>query len=170
MKDIKLRPIEIAVLLCLVATCVAATFLGSRLTLYNLTIIALFATVVISLNLLLGLAGQASFAQTAFMAIGGYGLAILATRFSINPWLALLISLALSIALALIIGKPLLRLRGHYLSMGTIALALGVASFANASSFTNGGWGIGGVPSLKIGEFSFRNPVAFMCLPGACAR
>ena len=41
MKDIKLRPIEIAVLLCLVAICVAATFLGSRLTLYNLTIIAL---------------------------------------------------------------------------------------------------------------------------------
>ena len=117
-----------------------------------------------SLNLLLGLAGQASFAQTTFMAVGGYGLAIMTTRFGINPWLAMLISLALSIALALIIGKPLLRLRGHYLSMGTIALALGVASFANASSFTNGGWGIGGVPPLKIGEFSFRNPVAFMWL------
>jgi branched-chain amino acid transport system permease protein len=58
----------------------------------------------------------------------------------------------------------LLRLRGHYLSMGTIALALGTASFANASAFTNGGWGIGGVPALTIGAFSFRGSVAFLAL------
>ena len=169
MKDIKLRPVEIAMLALLVAACLWASFLGSRLTVYNLSIIALYATVVTSLNLLLGLAGQASFAQTTFMAIGGYGLAILTTRYAVNPWLALLISLGLSILLALVIGKPLLRLRGHYLSMGTVALALGVASFANASSFTNGGWGIGGVPPLTIGEFSFRNPVAFMWLAWALA-
>ena len=56
--------------------------------------------------------------------IGGYGLAIMAKNYGVNPWLAIAISLILSIALALLIGKPLLRLRGHYLSMGTVALAL----------------------------------------------
>jgi len=163
-KQAKVRPIEIAVLLLIALICLAAALGGSRLAIYNLTIIALYATVVISLNILLGFAGQASFAQTTFMAIGGYGLAILATRYGINPWLAIAVALALSILLALVIGKPLLRLRGHYLSMGTVALALGTASFANASSFTNGGWGITGIPSLTIGDLSFRNPAAFLIL------
>jgi branched-chain amino acid transport system permease protein len=156
--------IEWAVLTLIVVLCIAAPFVGSRLAIYNLTVIAIYAIVVISLNLLLGLAGQASFAQTTFMAIGGYGSAILTTRFHVDGWIAMAISIALSILLAFVIGKPLLRLRGHYLSMGTIALALGTASFANASTFTNGGWGIAGVPSLTIAGFSLRNPLAFYVL------
>lgn len=164
MKETKLTRIETITLALIILGCVVAPFLGSRLIIYNLTIIALYSTVVISLNLLLGLAGQASFAQTTFMAIGGYGVGILTTRYGVNPWLSILISLLLSVGLALLIGKPLLKLRGHYLSMGTVALALGTASFANASTFTNGGWGIGGIPSLTIGEFSFRNPIAFYVL------
>jgi len=164
MKDIKLRSSETLALLLIAAAVIGAPFYGSRLSLYNLTIIGLFSIVVVSLNLLLGLAGQASFAQTTFMAIGGYGMAIMTTRFGINPWAAIMISLFLSVCLALLIGKPLLRLRGHYLSMGTVALALGTASFANASSFTNGGWGITGIPSLALGSFSFRDPVASLAL------
>lgn len=167
MKETRLGRVESGVLALIALICIATPFLGSRFWLYNLTIIALYATVVISLNLLLGIAGQASFAQTTFMAIGGYGLGIMTTRYAVNPWLAILISLLLSVGLALVIGKPLLRLRGHYLSMGTIALALGTASFANASTFTNGGWGITGVPSLTVGEFSFRNPAAFYVLAWA---
>ncbi|MFI4994609.1 MAG: branched-chain amino acid ABC transporter permease [Hyphomicrobiales bacterium] len=164
MKQARLRTIEVVVLALIALICIAAPFTGSRMAMYNLTIIALYSTVVISLNILLGFAGQASFAQTTFMAIGGYGVAILSTRYGINPWLAIAIALALSVMLALVIGKPLLRLRGHYLSMGTVALALGTASFANASSFTNGGWGITGIPPLTIGDFSFRNPTAFFIL------
>jgi branched-chain amino acid transport system permease protein len=155
---------EIATLVLIAAIVVWSAFFGSRLALYDLTIIALYATVVTSLNLLLGLAGQASFAQTTFMAIGGYGLAVMAKKYGVNPWLAIALSLLLSVGLALLIGKPLLRLRGHYLSMGTVALALGTASFANASSFANGGWGIGGVPELVVGGFSFHNSVAFLVL------
>jgi len=159
-----LRPAEAAALVLIAAICVAAPFYGSRLVTYNLTVIALYATVVISLNLLLGFAGQASFAQTTFMAIGGYGVAILTTRYGANPWLAIAIALVVSVLLALAIGRPLLRLRGHYLSMGTVALALGTWSFANASTITNGGWGITGIPSLTVGGFSFRNPTAFYIL------
>ena len=164
MKAALLRPVEAIVLALIVAICVAAPLYGSRLVTYNLTVIALYSTVVISLNLLLGFAGQASFAQTTFMAIGGYGVAILTTRFGVNPWLAIGVALVVSVLLALAIGRPLLRLRGHYLSMGTVALALGTWSFANASTFTNGGWGITGVPSLTIGGFSLRDPTAFYIL------
>lgn len=164
MRETRLTRVEMVVLAAIIAICCLAPFFGSRFIIYNLTIIALYSTVVISLNLLLGLAGQASFAQTTFMAIGGYGVAIMTTRYGFNPWLAILVAVALSVCLALIMGKPLLRLRGHYLSMGTVALALGTASFANASTFTNGGWGITGIPPLTIGEFSFRNPIAFYTL------
>jgi len=164
MNELKLGRIETAVFTLIVIGIVVMPFAGSRMMLYNFTLIALYATVVISLNMLLGLAGQASFAQTTFMAIGGYGNAILTTRYGVNPWLAMLIAVLLSLGFALLIGRPLLRLRGHYLSLGTVSLALGTASFANASTFTNGGWGITGVPSLTIGDFSFRNPVAFYVL------
>ena len=164
MRGAKLNRAELIALALVVACVLLAPLVGSRLAIYNLTLIALYATVVISLNLLLGLAGQASFAQTTFMAIGGYGNAILTTRYGLNPWLAMALSLILSLGLAFLIGRPLLRLRGHYLSMGTVALALGTASFANASTFTNGGWGITGVPSLTIGDFSFRDPLAFYVL------
>ncbi len=132
---------------------VAVPFTGSRLLLYYLTLTALFAIVVISLNLLLGLAGQVSFAQTTFMAIGGYGSALLTIRLLWSPWLAILASAALACAAALLIGRPLLRLRGHYLSMATFALALGTYSFAVAATgLTNGGIGISGVPALAIGS------------------
>lgn len=164
MKELRPGRAELLVLGLIILAVIATPFAGSRLMVYNLTLIALYATVVTSLNMLLGLAGQASFAQTTFMAIGGYGNAILTTRYGINPWLAMLIAMLLSLGFALLIGRPLLRLRGHYLSLGTISLALGTASFANASTFTNGGWGITGVPSLTIGEFSFRNPIAFYVL------
>jgi branched-chain amino acid transport system permease protein len=151
-------------LAAIVLICLLAPIFGTRLIIYNLTIIALYATVVISLNLLLGIAGQASFAQTTFMAIGGYGLAIMTKQLGLNPWLSIALSLGISILVAAVIGMPLLRLRGHYLSMGTIALALGTYSFANASSITNGGWGISGVPTLYIGTMSFRNPLNFYIL------
>jgi branched-chain amino acid transport system permease protein len=167
MRELKPGRVELLALALIAVIVAAAPFAGQRLVLYNLTLIALYATVVTSLNLLLGLAGQASFAQTTFMAIGGYGNAILTTRYGVNPWLAMGIALMLSLGLALLIGRPLLRLRGHYLSLGTVSLALGTASFANASTFTNGGWGITGVPALTIGDFSFRNPTAFYVLAWA---
>ena len=45
---------------------------------------------VIGLNVAMGWAGLLSFGQPVFMALGGYASAILATRYSVNPWLALL--------------------------------------------------------------------------------
>ena len=121
--------------------------------------------VVISLNLLLGLAGQVSFAQTTFMAIGGYGSALLTTRLGLDPWLAMLAAAALvALVAALVIGRPLLRLRGHYLAMATFALALGTNSFVTAATpLTNGSIGISGVPPLALGGLRLRRSAAVLC-------
>ena len=168
MVDLRRRPFEILILCAIIVTVAAIPFGGSRLAVYSLTVTALYAMVVISLNLLLGLAGQASFAQTTFMAVGGYGSALLTTRLGLNAWLALLTAATASFLLAALIGRPLLRLRGHYLSMATFALALGTYAFANAAAaLTNGTIGISGVPPLAIGGFAFDSPLAFYVLSWA---
>jgi len=159
------RPLEIAVLCLIVVAVITVPFGGSRLAVYSLTVTALYSAVVISLNLLLGLAGQASFAQTAFMAVGGYGSALMTTRLGLDPWLALVAAAFSAFVLAFVIGRPLLRLRGHYLSMATFALALGTYALANAAApLTNGTIGISGIPPLTIAAITFDRPLSFYLL------
>jgi branched-chain amino acid transport system permease protein len=138
-----------------VASVVVVALSGSRLWIYNMLIVAIFATATIGLNIVTGRAGQVSFAQTSFMAIGGYGLALFSTRLHWNPWLSMILATAIAALVALLIGMPLLRLRGHYLAMGTFALALGTTSFADAATgLTGGAVGISGVPPLTLGGFT----------------
>lgn len=144
----------------IVAATVAAVILipigGSRLWIYNMLNVAIFALPVVGLAIVTGRAGQVTFAQTVFMAIGGYGIAIFTTRLHWNAWLGLVLSAIIAAVAAVLIGLPMLRLRGHYLAMGTFALALGTASFATAATFlTKGAVGISGVPALAIGHISF---------------
>ncbi len=154
------RRVEPLVAAVVAAAVVAVPLSGSGFWLYNLTVVSLYATPVVGLNLLLGLAGQVSFAQTTFMAIGGYGTAILTTRFGVDPWLAMAAAAVLSLAASVVVGLPLLRLRGHYLALATFALALGTTSFAaGATTLTNGTIGISGVPPLALGGLSSASPV-----------
>jgi branched-chain amino acid transport system permease protein len=126
---------------------------------YNLTLVATYAIVVVGLNVFVGYLGLVTFAQTAFMAIGGYSLAILTVRHGWNPWAALLAGILVSIVAAAVVGTPLLRLRGHYLTMTTFALALGTFGYVTgATGFTGGSVGISGVPPLAVGSFTLADP------------
>jgi branched-chain amino acid transport system permease protein len=126
---------------------------------YNLTLVAIYAVIVVGLNVFVGYIGLVTFAQTAFMAVGGYSLAILTVRHGWNPWLALIAGILLTVVAAAIVGVPLLRLRGHYLTMATFALALGTFGYlTGATGFTGGSVGISGVPPLAIGSFSLADP------------
>lgn len=143
---------------------------GSRFWIYNITQVAIYAIVVIGLNALVGFAGQVSFAQTAFMAIGGYGVGILSANHHWNAWLASAVSCVVAVAAASVIGSFLLRLRGHYLTMATFALAYGMYSYVGgATGLTGGAIGISGVPALAIGGLSFAQPVPMLVLcAGIC--
>jgi branched-chain amino acid transport system permease protein len=143
---------------------------GSPYWMYNMTVVALFATAAIGLNIMLGYAGQISFTQSAFMAVGGYGSAILGTKLAVDPWLAMIFSAVLAAIGALLIGIPLLRLRGHYFGMASFALALGTPSFLlAAASLTNGPLGIAGVPPLRFAGVSFLDPIPIYLLAwGVC--
>jgi branched-chain amino acid transport system permease protein len=114
-------------------------------------IYGLFCT---GLNIFMGYTGQASFGQSAFAALGGYGSAILCTEYNMEPALALVITMAFSGLVALVVGYPTLRLRGHYLAMATFALGLITYEIAiEWVSLTQGYMGYSGIPPLRIGRF-----------------
>lgn len=106
------------------------------------------------LNFFMGYTGQASFGQSAFAAIGGYGSSILCVEYGWEPLLALLVTMAVSGVAAVIVGYPTLRLRGHYLAMATFALGLIVYEITiEWTSLTQGYMGYSGVPALGIAGY-----------------
>lgn len=103
------------------------------------------------LTLLAGFAGQISLGHMAFAGIGAYTSAILSVRLGLNPWLAMLPAMALTGLGALVMGVPLLRLRGHYLALGTLGLGLVVSSaMKELSGLTGGPSGFAGIPRLAF--------------------
>ncbi|MBS0248694.1 MAG: branched-chain amino acid ABC transporter permease [Proteobacteria bacterium] len=114
----------------------------------------IYGVFVTGLNLFMGYAGQASFGQNAFAALGGYGTAVLCADYGLEPIVALVLSATLSAVIALIVGYPTLRLRGHYLAMATFALGLITYELSiEQSGLTRGFMGFSGIPPLGLGRF-----------------
>jgi branched-chain amino acid transport system permease protein len=113
-------------------------------------LVALNATVCIGLNLLIGYAGQISLGHAGFFALGGYGSAILAARYGVPPWLSLPLACAAVALLALLIGRPTLRLKGHTLAMATLGLGIIVSIVINTEDRLTGGPDGMAVPALVL--------------------
>lgn len=132
---------------------------------YYLSILAFTATrlmVVLGLNLLLGQAGQISLGHAAFVAIGAYGSAILTTRWSLDPWLAMGISALLAGAIAGVLGIPTLKLKGHYLAMATLGFGeIVLILVIQFKWLTSGSDGIVGIPSLSFAGLDLGRPKAY---------
>lgn len=169
--DPRLRKVAPRILVIVIGVAIVGlpVLVNSSFWIYNVTIIASYAIVVIGLNVLVGYVGIVSFAQTAFMAVGGYGVAILTVTYHWNPWLAAVVAVFLAGVLAFLVGLPLLRLRGHYLTMATFALAIAVYYFVTGASFTGGAVGISAVPVLSIGSVSFGDAVPMELLASGIA-
>ncbi|MEW6183899.1 MAG: branched-chain amino acid ABC transporter permease [Bacillota bacterium] len=119
-------------------------------------VIGLYSIVALGLGLLMGYAGQVSFGQAAFYGLGAYTAAILATRCQVPPAFCLLIAPFLPAFVALIIGRPILRLREHYLVLATLGVGILVSAlFKEFSSLTGGPSGLTGIPYLSIGPVVF---------------
>ena len=74
--------------------------------------IGLYSLVAVGLVLLTGVAGLTSFGQAAFMGVAAYTTAMLTVKFGWSPWLTLLIALALTMAIAFVLGAITLRMGG----------------------------------------------------------
>jgi branched-chain amino acid transport system permease protein len=84
--------------------------------------IMMYATMSIGWNVIGGYAGQVSFGNAAFFGVGAYTTAILLVNYNVNPWLGMLAGCVLSVGLAVVVGYPCFRLRGHYFAIATIAV------------------------------------------------
>src|SRR5215212_5150850 len=112
---------------------------------------AIYALFVTGLNIFMGYAGQVSFGHNAFAAISGYASAVLSTTYGWEPIAAGAVGILGALAVALIVGYPALRLRGHYLAMATLAIGLIAYEVAvQWQSVTQGYMGISGIPPLGV--------------------
>jgi branched-chain amino acid transport system permease protein len=112
--------------------------------------IGLYAIVSLGLVLLTGVAGLTSFGQAAFVGIGAYTAAYLATTMTVSPWLTLLVGVALAVGAAVMLGALTLRMSGHYLPLATIAWGLAL-NYTMANMEWLGKYdGILGIPTLKL--------------------
>jgi branched-chain amino acid transport system permease protein len=111
----------------------------------------IYAVFVIGLNVFMGFTGQVSFGHNAFAALSGYASAVLSATYSWEPIVAFAMGLGLALLVALVIGWPTLRLKGHYLAMATLAIGLIVYEIAiQWQSVTQGYMGISGISPLGI--------------------
>jgi branched-chain amino acid transport system permease protein len=127
--------------------------------LLDLAIRICFAAIIaIGLNFLIGFAGQVSIGHGAFVALGAYANAILTTHLNWSPLLALVAGATGVGIVAFIVAKPILRLKGHSLTMATLGLGIIVnIILINEVDLTGGPDGIA-VGAFTIGNFAIESP------------
>jgi branched-chain amino acid transport system permease protein len=120
-------------------------------------LVYVFAIAALGLNLLMGFAGQVSLGHAGFIGIGAYATAIGPSQLGIPSWLALIGGALVSGLVAFLVGRPILRLRGHYLAVATLGFGLLVAIvLTNEAGLTGGPDGMP-VPRLSLFEWRARS-------------
>lgn len=110
---------------------------------------ALYVIAAVGLQQMMGYTEQISFGQGAFWAIGAYAVGILTVKVQMPVVPAIILGVLITGLVAFAIGWPLTQLRGHYLAVATLALAMIVVDLANnLIDFTGGSAGLPGVPAL----------------------
>lgn len=111
------------------------------------------AVIVLSLNLLVGYAGQISLGHAGFVGLGAYASAVLPMHFGWHPLLAMVAGAVVTGLIALVVARPILRLKGHYLAMATLGLGIIInIVIRNEDTLTGGP---DGMPVDSMGLFGF---------------
>ncbi|MFZ4440436.1 MAG: branched-chain amino acid ABC transporter permease [Syntrophales bacterium] len=112
--------------------------------------------VVIGLSLLMGYAGQISLGHAAFFGIGAYSTGVLTTHYGFSIYSAFFCGILFSSLVAVIIGIPALRLKGHYLAIATLGIGeIIYIIFNEMVGLTGGPSGLSNIPPFHIGSYKF---------------
>ena len=110
------------------------------------------------LNIVVGLAGLLDLGYVAFYGIGAYSYALLSTHFGLSFWICLPLAGILAAFWGLILGFPVLRLRGDYLAIVTLAFGEIIRLvLINWFSLTNGPQGVSDIPRPSFFGLEFKN-------------
>ncbi|SJZ52812.1 branched-chain amino acid transport system permease protein [Enhydrobacter aerosaccus] len=103
------------------------------------------------LNIVVGLAGLLDLGYVAFYAVGAYSYALLSTQYGLGFWAVLPIAGALAATFGMVLGFPVLRLRGDYLAIVTLGFGEIIRLvLINWVDLTNGPAGIGSIPGPTL--------------------
>ncbi len=118
----------------------------------NIMITALIYVVVgLGLNIVVGLAGLLDLGYVAFYAVGAYSYALLNVHYGITFWMALPIGAALAFLFGILLGFPVLRLRGDYLAIVTLGFGEIIRLvLENWNEFSFGPSGIANIPKPSL--------------------
>jgi len=135
-----------------------------------LNIAGIFLLMALGLNIVVGLAGLLDLGYVAFFAVGAYTTAVLTSPASqafspeLSFWVALPLVILAAVAAGLLVGTPVLRMRGDYLAIVTLGFGeiARILFLSDALKPTFGGaQGILKIPDIAIGPIEFRGPELF---------
>jgi len=117
-----------------------------------LTEVAMLAILASSWNIIAGICGYFSFGNVVFFGLGAYTTAVLMSGLGTPFLLTVVLGGAVAVVFAVLIGVPLLRLKGHYFAIATLAINLATREVVTNLDWTGGGKGIW----LQIPDFEPR--------------
>ncbi len=164
----KYRPLWIAAL-AMAALPFALQALG--LSLNTGIAVVVLAIAALGLNLCIGYTGLVSFGHSAWFGVGAYAAGLIQLNwFRGQIWLPLLLSMAVVAVASAVIGVIILRRRGVYFSLLTLALAaLTYTTAFRWSSLTGGEDGLGGLKRGSLGPFNLDGALAYYILVAGIA-
>jgi branched-chain amino acid transport system permease protein len=140
-----------------------------------LTITLIYGVFAMSLDLLMGYTGLASFGHAAFLGVGAYASGLAGIHVSASLWVTLALGTAASAIAALAIGALAIRSGGIYFLMLTLAFAQLLFAFVTSGDFAGGANGLTGIPPPvldplpTLADFSDRMPFYYLTLTFAVA-
>jgi branched-chain amino acid transport system permease protein len=110
---------------------VGLPLLTDKLWFHIATTVAMFVVMASAWNIIGGLTGYASFGNVAFFGLGAFTAGVVVTNLKLPFALGLLLAPIVAAAFAVIIGLPLLRLRGHYFAVATLGVGVATGEVVN---------------------------------------
>ncbi|MFZ3285769.1 MAG: branched-chain amino acid ABC transporter permease [Telluria sp.] len=132
-----------------------AAFHDQHFVVLMLCSVMLYTTACLGLTLQFGYAGVANFAGAAFFGIGSYATAVLATHTGMPHLLVILASGLIAAAIGSILILPVLRTRGHYAALITIAFGILFKTFIEVNDMLGGPQGLQ-VPGMSLFGYAFN--------------
>ncbi|HWV40883.1 branched-chain amino acid ABC transporter permease [Pseudorhodoplanes sp.] len=115
--------LRVGIILLVAAVLAALPMFGSDVLIQFGINTLLLAVLAQSWNIIGGYTGYASFGNSVFYGLGSYGVAIAMVQWNLPFAVGMIFGAVLAIAFAFLLGIPVLRLKGHYFAIATLALA-----------------------------------------------
>jgi branched-chain amino acid transport system permease protein len=131
------------ILLIALLACAFFPYIVSGFWIRLLTSIFLYAILAQGLNIIAGFTGYAAFGNMIFFGLGGYTVGILMVKAGVSFFPSLIVAGAVGIVVAILIGMPLLRLKGHYFALASLGAAEAVRQIMdNLTDLCGGAMGL----------------------------